>query len=138
VGPEAGPLSLAVDEGSSTTITTTNPQPEKSRLAKESFVSDRVLDESAGQVCLVVLCLCCLCCQPFPLGIFLLVAPALSGARDAARCQKSRYIRPTFGFRVALVGVCIWYSSMQQYFLIAIVSLMYPCQREVNLTSTVQ
>lgn len=57
MGPEAGALSLAVDEGSSTTITTTNPQPEKSRLAKESFVSDRVLDESTGQVCLISLLL---------------------------------------------------------------------------------
>ena len=52
MGPEAGALSLAVDEGSSTTITTTNPQPKKSRLARQSFKSDRVLDESAGQVCL--------------------------------------------------------------------------------------
>lgn len=74
MGPEAGPLSLAVDEGSSTTITTTNPQPEKSRLAKESFVSDRVLDESAGQVCLTSL----LSVFPSYLRYFLFVALFLS------------------------------------------------------------
>lgn len=51
LGPDAGALSLKVDEGSSTTVTTTNPDSKTSRLARESFVSDRVLDESVGQVC---------------------------------------------------------------------------------------
>eukprot|EP00752_Nemacystus_decipiens_P007448 g6657.t1 len=49
LGPDAGPLSLHLDLGSSTTVTTTNPDPKTSRLARESFVSDRVLDESVGQ-----------------------------------------------------------------------------------------
>lgn len=60
LGPDAGPLSLQVDEGSSTTVTTTNPDPKTSRVARESFVSDRVLDESVGQVRVLLRCLRCL------------------------------------------------------------------------------
>lgn len=50
VGQEAGALSLTVDEDSSNTVTTKNPNPRTSRVPSHSFVSDRVLDASVEQV----------------------------------------------------------------------------------------